>query len=92
MILYRYIQFAERFSNADVALLTTNLSMMVNTEQLILRMKKINWNRVPCLTIITLTMILHGAVYFLNGSNVRAKVKHVGSGKYRIIEDKDDGK
>ena len=42
MILYRYIQFAERFSNADVALLTTNLSMMVNTEQLILRMKKIN--------------------------------------------------
>ena len=28
----------------------------------------------------------------INGSNVRAKVKHVGSGKYRIIEDKDDGK
>ena len=27
-----------------------------------------------------------------NGSNVRAKVKHVGSGKYRIIEDKSDGK
>jgi hypothetical protein len=27
-----------------------------------------------------------------NGSNVRARVKHVGSGKYRIIEDKDDGK
>lgn len=28
----------------------------------------------------------------ISGSNVRAKVKHVGSGKYRIIEDKDDGK
>jgi len=28
----------------------------------------------------------------INRSNVRAKVKHVGSGKYRIIEDKDDGK
>ena len=27
-----------------------------------------------------------------NGSNVRAKVKHVGSGKYRIIEDNADGK
>jgi hypothetical protein len=27
-----------------------------------------------------------------DGSNVRAKVKHVGSGKYRIIEDKGDGK
>jgi hypothetical protein len=33
---------------------------------------------------ITLTMILHGA----NG----VKVKHVGSGKYRIIEDNGDGK
>jgi hypothetical protein len=28
----------------------------------------------------------------INGSNVRAKVKHVGSGKYRIIEDNGDGK
>jgi len=28
----------------------------------------------------------------INGSNVRAKVKHVGSGKYKIVEDKDDGK
>jgi hypothetical protein len=28
----------------------------------------------------------------INGSNVRAKVKHLGAGKYRIIEDKDDGK
>jgi hypothetical protein len=28
----------------------------------------------------------------INGSKVRAKVKHVGSGKYRIVEDKDDGK
>ena len=28
----------------------------------------------------------------INGSNVRAKIKHVGSGKYRIIEDKNDGK
>ena len=37
-------------------------------------------------------MILHGAVYFFSGSNITAKVKHVGSGKYRIIEDKDDGK
>jgi hypothetical protein len=27
----------------------------------------------------------------INGSNVRAKIKHVGSGKYRIIEDKNDG-
>ncbi|MGA8403403.1 MAG: hypothetical protein WB664_01185 [Nitrososphaeraceae archaeon] len=39
---------------------------------------------------ITLTKILHGAIYL--GSNVRAKVKHVGSGKYRIIEDNGDGK
>ena len=28
----------------------------------------------------------------INGSNVRAKVKHLGSGKYRIIEDNGDGK
>ncbi len=28
----------------------------------------------------------------INGSNVRAKVKHLGAGKYRIIEDKGDGK
>ena len=28
----------------------------------------------------------------IDGSNVRAKIKHVGSGKYRIIEDKNDGK
>ena len=28
----------------------------------------------------------------INGSNVRAKVKQVGSGKYRIIEDNGDGK
>ncbi|HEX9319109.1 MAG TPA: hypothetical protein VF884_09255 [Nitrososphaeraceae archaeon] len=28
----------------------------------------------------------------INGSNVRAKVKHAGSGKYRFMEDKDDGK
>jgi hypothetical protein len=28
----------------------------------------------------------------INGSNVRAKIKHVGSGKYRIKEDKNDGK
>ena len=29
---------------------------------------------------------------FINGSNVRAKVKHLHGGKFRIIEDKDDGK
>ena len=29
---------------------------------------------------------------FFSGSNITAKVKHVGSDKYRIIEDKDDGK
>jgi hypothetical protein len=28
----------------------------------------------------------------INGSNIRAKIKHVDSGKYRIIEDKNDGK
>jgi hypothetical protein len=28
----------------------------------------------------------------ISRSNVRAKVKHVGSGKYRIIEDNGDGK
>ena len=27
----------------------------------------------------------------INGSNVRAKVKHLHAGKFRIIEDKDDG-
>ena len=27
----------------------------------------------------------------INGSNIRAKVKNVGSGKYRIIEDNGDG-
>ena len=28
----------------------------------------------------------------INGSKVMAKVKHVGSGKYRIIEDNGEGK
>jgi hypothetical protein len=28
----------------------------------------------------------------INGSNITARVKHVGRGKYLIIEDKDDGK
>jgi hypothetical protein len=28
----------------------------------------------------------------INGSNVRAKVKHLHAGKFRIIEDKVDGK
>jgi len=58
----------------DVMLLTTSLSVMVHTEQLILRMVKINWNRILCLTIITLTMILHGAVYFLVGQTLRQKL------------------
>lgn len=28
----------------------------------------------------------------INGTRITAKVKHVGSGKYRIIEDKGNGK
>jgi hypothetical protein len=28
----------------------------------------------------------------VKGASIRAKIKHVGGGKYRILEDKNDGK